>query len=227
MALKNGSEMSMLESAVERAFALATTLTPVEGAPAFDEDEMLSAFTLRVAEMAGKDIGYNIARVPQELWDMLYAEPDDAVELRGPHRSTAALLRLTHDEIGPKTAIRLDALQRRNAGVSIGDRVTVRKIDCAGAEHISVALVSSEAIQIDLSPCLGDLIAGALAVSHKPLCRGDVFVVPGVSHRGKLIPLVVLSTTPDGFVQAHGETTVSMSDETVPERKVAIRRKRT
>jgi transitional endoplasmic reticulum ATPase len=215
----------MLADAVERAFTEANTVSQIEGAYPVDDDSTLSSFTLRVTETPGQEIGFNIARVEPDMLDMLYAEPGEVVEISGPKKSTAALVRPTHEEVGPKVAIRLDRLLRRNAGVSVGDKVSVRRIECADAEHISVAIVSSEARQIDLSPCVEDYIAGALAVTRKPLKQGDIFVVPGVSHRGNYIPMVVLSTVPDGFVQAHQDTTLSLQSETVPESKLADRQK--
>jgi len=219
--MSNDDQSNTLGNAVERALNLATTSTQDDAVIAFDEDPRYSTITLRVAEPQGKDIGFNIARVHQDLWNILCAEPNEVVEIRSHKRSTAALLRLTHDEGGPENVVHLDALQRRNAGVSIGDRVTVRKVSCADAEQISVAFVSSEATPIDLSPCIEDSIAGALAATQKPLTRGDIFVVPGVTHRGYQIPLFVLSTNPKGHVQANRDTVLSIRNETVSERSLA------
>jgi transitional endoplasmic reticulum ATPase len=206
-----------LNDAVEKAYSVATSTSQIPETSPFEEDLRLSSLPLRVAKPSGKDIGFNVARVQPDLWNLLCAEENQIVEIRGPKRSTAAFLKLTHEEIGPTNAISLDGLQRRNAGVSVGDKVTVRKVDCADAERIIVAMISSESREIDMSPCVGDYIAGALAVMHKPLSRGDVFVVPGVSHRGNYIPLVVLFTSPDGFVQADGDTILTIQQETVAE----------
>jgi transitional endoplasmic reticulum ATPase len=181
---------------------------------------MPQTLTLRVAEAAQKDIGFSIARIDPSLWSKLGAETGDAVEIHGPKKSTAALLGMAHDDEGPKNTIRIEALLRRNAGVSIGDKVTVRKIACADAERISVAPISSEATQINMGPGLEDYLARALTVTRKPMGRGDIFVIPGVSYRGGSLPFVVLSTVPKGFVQVRGETELGIRSETVPEREI-------
>jgi transitional endoplasmic reticulum ATPase len=182
---------------------------------------MPSSLTLRVAEAAQRDIGFSVARFETDLWNRLGVEQGDVVEIHGPKKSTAALVGPPHEEEESKNTIRLESLLRRNAGVSIGDKVTVRKIGCVDAERVTVAPISPEATQINMGPGLEEYLAHALVVTHKPLGRGDIFMIPGVSYRGGSLPFVVLSTVPKGFVQVHRETALSIRNETVPEREIA------
>ncbi len=182
---------------------------------------MSVSLTLRVAEALQKDIGFSIARVDSSVWDRLEAEPGDVIEVQGSKRSTAALIGKLHEDASPKNIVRMEALLRSNAGVSIGDRVVVRKANCSAAERLAIAPISSEATEINLGPGLDEFLIRALTVTRKPLTRGDVFVIPGVSYRGGSLPFVVMSTVPKGFVHVTASTQLTVSEKTVTERDIS------
>ena len=181
---------------------------------------MVASVVLRVTEPAQRDIGFNVARVSPEVVSRLHAEAGDFIEIQGPKRTTAAILGAAHEESGPRNAIRLEALLRRNAGVSIGDKVQVRKVDVVPADRLTIAPISEESTQINMGPGLDDFLMRALTVTRKPLTHGDLFVVPGVSYHGGLLPFTVVSTSPKGYVQVTTKTILTIRPETVAEREI-------
>jgi transitional endoplasmic reticulum ATPase len=119
------------------------------------------------------------------------------VEIAG-KRATAALALELHDEDGELDIIRLDGLQRSNAGVSIGDLVTVGRA------------APLPAIRIVLAPPTGGLpVWGTADVLRRSLLgrvllRGDV-VVTSIHHGASLAG----RTAKDSGKAADGETGVS------------------
>ena len=64
------------------------------------------------------------------------ASQDDTIEIKGKKRTVAKCLPLASDE--KEGIIRIDGLIRRNAGVSIGDTVSLRKVSAANAQSVVV-----------------------------------------------------------------------------------------
>ena len=64
------------------------------------------------------------------------ASQDDTIEIKGKKRTVAKCLPLASDE--REGIVRIDGLIRRNAGVSIGDTVSLRKVSAANAQSVVV-----------------------------------------------------------------------------------------
>ena len=182
---------------------------------------MGEAVTLRVAEAFQQDIGLGTARLDVGTRQRLKVGVGDIVEIRGRKTTSAVVNRAQQDDEG-KTLIRVEAVVRRNAGVSIGDRVVVQRIDCPIAESITIAPIYSGSAKMDLGPGLEAFVSKAL--SRRPFSRGDVFVIPGVFLMGGSLPFMVVSTSPKGIVQVGPTSLITIKDETVTETEVAAPR---
>lgn len=182
---------------------------------------MSEAITLRVAEAFQQDIGLGTARVDVGTRQRLKVGVGDIVEIRG-RKTTAAVVGRANNEDEGKSVIRLEAVVRRNAGVSIGDRVTVVRVDCPVADSVTIAPIYSGSPRMDLGPGLEAFVSKALA--RRPFIRGDVFVIPGVFLMGGSLPFMVVSTSPKGIVQVGPTTLITVKDETVTETEISAPR---
>ena len=112
--------------------------TPLYPEPGFSASSMPESATLRVAEAFQQDIGLGTARLDVGTRQRLKVGVGDIVEIRGRKITAAVVNRAQPDDEG-KGIIRVEAVVRRNAGVSIGDRVLVQRVDCPIAESITIA----------------------------------------------------------------------------------------
>ncbi len=182
---------------------------------------MAEAITLRVAEAFQQDIGLGNARLDVGTRQRLKVGVGDIVEIRG-RKTTAAIVNRAQAEDEGRGVIRVEAVVRRNAGVSIDDRVLVQRIDCPIADSITIAPIYSGSAKMDLGPGLEQFVSKAL--SRRPFVRGDVFVIPGVFLMGGSLPFMVVTTQPKGTVQVGPTTLITIKDETVTETEVSAPR---
>src|SRR5256886_11647966 len=91
---------------------------------------------LRVAEAKPADAGRGIVRIDPEVMKILELKEGDIVLIEGT-KSTAAGVRRGYPEDANRGDIRMDGMQRRNAGVGIDDKVGLRKALARPAEKRS------------------------------------------------------------------------------------------
>ena len=94
--------------------------------------------SLRVSKAIHSDVGHGRARISADMGlDLI---PGDLVDISGEIRSTAAIYWRSRPEDAKMDIIRVDGIIRKNAGVSLGDRVTVTKVeakDCTKLLHLN------------------------------------------------------------------------------------------
>jgi len=93
---------------------------------------------LRVKDAEGRDVGRGIARIDPKITEELGFVSGDAVEVTG-KRKTYALCWPGHPSDHGKGIIRIDGHIRRNTGVSIDDKVTVKRVEVKKAEKITLS----------------------------------------------------------------------------------------
>jgi transitional endoplasmic reticulum ATPase len=93
---------------------------------------------LQVANARPQDGGRGIARLPEAALEELGLHEGDVIEIVG-KRHTAALAVGPYEEDQGLSLIRLDGLQRVNAGASSGDHVEVRRAEVRPATRLVVA----------------------------------------------------------------------------------------
>jgi transitional endoplasmic reticulum ATPase len=141
--------------------------------------------TLRVADAYQRDVGRGIARVDPKVVDQLGLTSGDVIQIVG-KKKTTALSWPGYDSDSGKGTIRIDGYLRNNAGVSIDDKVTIRKIEAKVAQRLTLAPTEPLRI-VGGEEYLSQILEGRV------LARGDY--VP-ISVMGRKIDLVVTSTTP-------------------------------
>lgn len=141
--------------------------------------------TLRVADAYQRDVGRGIARVDPKVVDDLGLTSGDVIQIAGKKKTTALSWPGYESDYG-KGTIRIDGYLRNNAGVSIDDKVTVRKIEAKIAQRITLGPTEPLRI-VGGEEYLSQILEGRV------LARGDY--VP-INVMGRKIDLVVTSTTP-------------------------------
>jgi len=167
--------------------------------------------TLRVADALQRDVGRGIARIDPKVVQELGLTSGDVVQIVG-KRKTNALCWPAHEQDYGKGIVRIDGYLRNNAGVSIDDKVTIRKIDAKIAERLTLAPTEPLRI-VGGEEYLSQLLEGRV------LSRGDF--VP-INIMGRTVNLVVTNTSPPAEAVIVTEGTEVLVGEQVKETIRAI-----
>lgn len=169
--------------------------------------------TLRVADALQRDVGRGIARIDPKAVQELGLTSGDVVQITG-KRKTNALCWPAHEQDYGKGIVRIDGYLRNNAGVSIDDKVTIRKIDAKLAERLTLAPTEPLRI-VGGEEYLSQLLEGRV------LSRGDY--VP-INIMGRTVNLVVTNINPAAEAVIVTENTEVVVGEQVKEPIRAIPR---
>ena len=101
-------------------------------------DAETPAHKLQVANSRSEDSGRGLAHVPRSLMAALGITEGEVIEIVG-KRVTPARVVLPYAEDEGLEILRIDGLQRANAGVGSGDFVEVRKADSKPATRVVFA----------------------------------------------------------------------------------------
>ncbi len=166
-------------------------------------DKKDKTVTLKVVEAKSYDAGRGIARIDPVVAYDLRLQTGDVIGIEGTKR-TAALVWPGYPEDSNSGTIRIDGMVRRNAGISIDDRVHIRKIQTAPAEKILFSPTQPLKIQ-----------GGESYLAHnlegRVITRGDIVEL---NIMGRRVDLVVVSIKPvtDSVIITSG-TTIEISDK--------------
>ncbi|HXG81479.1 MAG TPA: AAA family ATPase, partial [Sphingomicrobium sp.] len=179
---------------------------------------------VQVANLPPIDSGQGIARLPATLMKELGLKEGDVIEIVG-KRSTAARALGPYREDAALDIIRLDGLQRANAGVGSGDFVEVNKASSKPATKVVFAPAQNNVRLHGSSQALKRSFAG------RPFCEGDTVATSGHQRVNADMPehirqllnapafalqevrLMVSSTTPKGIVHIDANTQVELLPE--------------
>ena len=158
--------------------------------------------TVRAAEK--RDAGRGIARLPEAARKRLGLLSGDTVRIDGDRSAVAKVW-----PAGPEAAgdvVLIDADTRANAGVKVGDAVTVAPVDVADADRVVIEAPSSLAAA-DVSQ---DVVERALArdLRDRPVTRGEAVHVERLGG----LRFVVGQTNPTGTVRVTDDTTVALAE---------------
>jgi len=175
---------------------------------------MSSNPTLRVAEARARDANRGLVRVDSRVMRDLSLTSGDVIEITGT-KKTVALVWPGYDEDSGKGLIRMDGYTRNNAGVSIDDQVTVKKITVKPAER--VVLGFTEPIQVmGIEAYLYEFLQGRV------LTRGDS--IP-LNIMGTRVELLVTEVQPAAQALIVGERTeIKISEKVAKEAPKGIQR---
>ena len=187
---------------------------------------------VQIAGAKPQDVGTGTARISRTALQSLGANEGDVLEIAG-KRTTAAIALRPYPEDEGLEVLRLDGLQRGNAGVSIGDHIEVRKADPKPARRVQLAPAQKNLRLVGS----GDMLRRTLF--QRPLVLGDVISTsiyqrnqagaPGQNMPEDLfrmffdqpafglqeIRLKVISSTPRGIVQIAQDTEIELLPEYV------------
>jgi transitional endoplasmic reticulum ATPase len=150
--------------------------------------------TLTVRGAEKRDAGRGVARLPERARKALGVLSGDTVVIEG-ERATVAKV---WPGSGPEGELRVDADTRANAGVTIGDTVTVRQVAVADARDVRVK------VPVDLpDDDLRRLVAEDLL--DRPLRAGEAVRIERLGVR-----VTVAETDPEGTVRVTDRTDVTL-----------------
>ena len=165
---------------------------------------------LKVAKAYPNDSARGIARLDPNALLTLRLSPGDIIEIEGRRTSAAKVWRADRQDWS-QDYIRIDGFIRHNVGVSIGDRVKIRK--ATEAEAVKVVLSPSSGAHT----CYGEDAAEQIKrqTLKRPIVRGDILpVISASGHpfigRMEAVPLVVAETDPEGVVVITERTEVAL-----------------
>src|SRR3954463_9251381 len=179
---------------------------------------------VQVASLPPADSGRGFARLADKLMDELGLNEGDVIEIVG-KRSTAARAIRPYGEDENIDIVRLDGLQRANAGVGSGDFVQVSKAESQPATRVVFAPAQPNVRLQGSAEALKRPFAG------RPLVEGDTVATAGHQRINADMPdhirqllnapafalqelrLVVVSAVPKGIVHIDPKTTVELLPE--------------
>jgi transitional endoplasmic reticulum ATPase len=193
-------------------------------------DQKQEGTRLQVAGAKPQDVGTGTARLSQQAMQLLGVRDGAVIEVTG-KRQTAALALPPYAEDEGLDVIRLDGLQRGNAGISIGDHVVVKAADAKPARRIQLAPAQKNLRLVGS----GEMLRRTLF--QRPLVTGDI-ISTSIYQRNQMQPggvpddlfrmffeqpafglqeirLRVISTVPRGIVQIAQDTEIELLPEFV------------
>jgi transitional endoplasmic reticulum ATPase len=175
-------------------------------------DEEKDDLQLRVAKAIPSDVGHGRARVPFD--NDLNLKPGDIVEISG-EQKTAAIVWRCRPEDANLGVIRVDGIIRKNAGVSLGDKVTIRKVETQACQKLILSPVMAKQQKVRFGPGIEGFARRGL--NKRPVVSGDRIFIPGMTLFAEALPFQIVQTTPKGIVQVLPDTEIIIKEEPVDE----------
>jgi transitional endoplasmic reticulum ATPase len=189
-----------------------------------DTLERTTAGRVQVANLPPADSGRGFARLPERLMKELGLKEGDVIEIVGKRSTPARALRPYSEDEGIDI-VRLDGLQRANAGVGSGDLVEIHKAKSKPATRVVLAPAQ------DNLRLHGSSEALRRSFANRPLTEGDIVATTGHQRIDANLPeevrkmlsapafalqevrLSVVSTVPKGIVHIDGKTQIELLPE--------------
>ncbi|WP_400255972.1 CDC48 family AAA ATPase [Methanomethylophilus alvi] len=167
---------------------------------------------IKVAELKPGEAGKGVARLDPELMDILGIKVGDIVIVTGNKKTAVKVLRGAPEDAN-RGIIRLDGSTRRNAGVSIDERVDVKKAEVKEAEKITFSPTDELRLQ-------GGEEYLAQVLEGRAFAKGDVL---SLNIMGNKMDLVVTSFNPgaDAALMT-SQTKVKISDKPISKENMDI-----
>ncbi len=176
---------------------------------------------VQVANLPPGDSGRGIARLPAKLMQELSLSEGETIEIVGKRSTAARAIRPYEADVG-LDIVRLDGLQRANAGIGSGDFVEIRKAKSKPATRVVFAPAQNNVRLQGSTEALKRTFAG------RPLTEGDVVATAGHRRVDAEVPdpvrqllnapafalqevrMLVVSASPKGIVHIDSKTSVEL-----------------
>ena len=159
---------------------------------------------LKVAEAEHRDIGRFIVRIDAVSMEKLGVRTGDIIQIKG-KRITAAIAWPAYQGDKGREIIRMDGRIRRNAGVSLGEKVSVMRANEEPARNITLAPTS---VPIRPEPRFEEFVKRKLL--NCPVTMQDTVFIPIL---GRAIPFKVTSIKPGGTVVVQHSTILTIAEK--------------
>jgi transitional endoplasmic reticulum ATPase len=171
---------------------------------------------LKVEKAYPIDLGRGIIRLDPTALLKLQLSPGDIVEIRGKKKTTAKVWRADRQD-WEQGLVRIDNFIRQNAGVSIGEKVTIKKVEAPEAKKLILALPESMmqgGPELQFGEHANEIIKRHIL--KRPVFRGDIIpIINSMSQpmtesltTSQVIPLVAVETDPANTIVLITEATV-------------------
>ncbi|MGQ4910964.1 MAG: CDC48 family AAA ATPase [Candidatus Thorarchaeota archaeon] len=160
--------------------------------------------TLKVAEAEHRDIGRFIVRIDAVSMEKLGVRTGDIIQIKG-KRLTAAIAWPAYQGDKGREIIRMDGRIRRNAGVSLSEKVVVSRANEEPAKSITLAPTS---VPIRPEPRFEEFVKRKLL--NCPVTTQDTVFIPIL---GRAIPFKVTGVKPGGTVVVHNSTVLAIAEK--------------
>ncbi|MFW9792951.1 MAG: CDC48 family AAA ATPase [Candidatus Thorarchaeota archaeon] len=159
---------------------------------------------LKVAEAEHRDIGRFIVRIDAVSMEKLGVRTGDIIQIKG-KRVTAAIAWPAYQGDKGREIIRMDGRIRRNAGVSLSEKVTVARAEEEPAKNVTLAPTS---VPIRPEPRFEEFVKRKLL--NCPVTTQDTVFIPIL---GRAIPFKVTSIKPAGTVVVQHSTILAITEK--------------
>jgi transitional endoplasmic reticulum ATPase len=159
---------------------------------------------LKVAEAEHRDIGRFIVRIDAVSMEKLGVRTGDIIQIKG-KRLTAAIAWPAYQGDKGREIIRMDGRIRRNAGVSLSEKVTVARANEEPAKNVTLAPTS---VPIRPEPRFEEFVKRKLL--NCPVTTQDTVFIPIL---GRAIPFKVTSIKPAGTVVVQHSTILVIAEK--------------
>lgn len=171
---------------------------------------------LKVEKAYPIDLGRGIIRLDPTTLLKLQLSPGDIVEIRGKKKTTAKVWRADRQD-WDQGLVRIDNFIRQNAGVSIGEKVTIRKVEAPEAKKLILALPESMTQggpELQFGEHANEIIKRHIL--KRPVFKGDIIpIINSMSQpmtesltTSQVIPLVAVETEPSNTIVLITEATL-------------------
>ncbi|MHA2133004.1 MAG: CDC48 family AAA ATPase [Candidatus Thorarchaeota archaeon] len=164
----------------------------------------MTEIVLKVAEAEHRDIGRFIVRIDAMSMEKLGVRTGDIIQIKG-KRLTAAIAWPAYQGDKGREIIRMDGRIRRNAGVSLSEKVMVSRANEDPARNITLAPTS---VPIRPEPRFEEFVKRKLL--NCPVTTQDTVFIPIL---GRAIPFKVTSVKPGGTVVVQHSTILTIAEK--------------
>jgi transitional endoplasmic reticulum ATPase len=163
-----------------------------------------------VAKAIPSDVGHGRARVPFD--NDLNLKPGDIIEIEG-ERKTAAIVWRCRPEDANLGVIRIDGIIRKNAGVSLGDRAEIRKVEVQPCQKLILSPVMAKQQKVRFGPGIEGFARRGL--NKRPVIAGDRIFIPGMTLFAEALPFAIVQTNPKGIVQVLPDSEIIIKEDAI------------
>ena len=171
-------------------------------------DNVKGEIELVVAEAKNRDVIRGKIRLNNEAMNAIGISTGEIVELKG-KKVTAAVAWPAYPEDLNKQIIRMDGVIRKNAGVSLSEKVIIKKAEIKAANKIIFAPG-----EINFNTDFGFVRFVKRKLKGYPLTLQDTVMIPVL---GRANPFVVINSVPEGIVLINDDTKIEITDKPASE----------